>query len=79
MQTGPLVVVTGRFEDADADALAALPHHSSLPVLLTVAPIHDAADRAENTGWRVAAIPPGADLAAVWSATADRGGRRVAR
>lgn len=78
VQTGPLVLVTGRFEPADADAVAALPHHSSLPVLLTVAPLHDAADRAEATGWRVAAIAPGTDLAAVWVASVDRGGRRVA-
>jgi len=78
VQTGPLVVIMGRCEDADADVLAPLPHHSSLPVLLLVAPLQDAVARAAATGWRVAAIPPDADLAAAWTGVVDRGGRRVA-
>ncbi len=77
VQTGPLVLVTGRIDDADADLLAPLPHHSAMPVLLAVAPQHDALARAEETGWRVASVPPDSDLAAAWLTVADRGGRHV--
>ncbi len=77
VQTGPLVLVTGRLDDADAGVLAPLPHHSALPVLLAVAPQHDALAHATATGWRAAAIPPDADLSVVWNAVVDRGGRRV--
>jgi hypothetical protein len=82
VQTGPLVLVTGRFDAADADLLAPLPHHSALPVLLAVGSDsagaqHDALARAAATGWRVASIPPDADLAAAWTGVVDRGGRRV--
>lgn len=78
VQTGPLVLVTGRIEDEDVDLLAPLPHHSAMPVLLAVAPQHDALGRAAASGWRTAAIPPDADLAAAWSGVVDRGGSRVA-
>jgi len=77
VQTGPLVLITGRLDDGDVDVLAPLPHHSAMPVLLAVAPQHDALARAEATGWRTAAVPPDSDLAAAWIAVADRGGRRV--
>lgn len=77
VQTGPLVLVTGRFDEADADALAALPHHSAMPVLLTVAAQPGAITRAEAYGWRVAAVPPDADLGAAWISVSERGGRRV--
>ena len=77
VQTGPLVLITGRIDDADAGVLAPLPHHSAMPVLLAVAPQHDALARAEATGWRVASIPPDSDLGAAWITVSDRGGRRV--
>lgn len=77
VQTGPLVVITGVFDSTDADALAALPHHSALPLLLVVAPRADALARAAATGWRTGSIPPGSDLAAAWAGAVDRGGRRV--
>jgi len=77
VQTGPLVIVTGRLDDGDVDELAPLPHHSAMPVLLTIAPQHDTLLRAESTGWRVASVPPDSDLAAAWLSVADRGGPRV--
>jgi uncharacterized protein (DUF58 family) len=73
MMTGPVVVVTGRFDARDADALAPLVHHSALPVLLAVSPSGDALDRAAEFGWRAAAIDPDADLVGAWSRAADRG------
>jgi hypothetical protein len=77
--TGPLVVITGRFDEADAAALAPLTHHSSLPLLFAVAPVGDALDRAHETGWHCAQIDPDADLAAAWGAVADRGVSNVLR
>lgn len=75
--TGPLVYVTGTLTMADAEALAPLTRHSTLPVLLAVAPHEDALARSAAAGWRVAAIPPDADLAAAWAAAVERGARRV--
>lgn len=76
-QTGPLVLVTGRIDDADTVLLAPLTHHSTLPILLTVAPHEDALARSVEAGWHAAAIPPDADLAVAWLAALDRGSRRV--
>jgi len=75
--TGPLVYITGVIGDADIDALARLPRHSSMPVLLAVAPRGDALARAAAAGWRAAIIAPDDDLASAWSAAVDRGARRV--
>ncbi len=75
--TGPLVLVTGAIDDADAAALAPVPHHSSLPVLLSVSAHQSVLAHAAETGWRVAAIPPDADLAAAWNGVVDRRGTRV--
>lgn len=77
--TGPLVVVTGRLDEADAGTLAPLVHHSSMPLLFAVAPVGDAFDRAHDAGWRCAAIDPDADLAAAWGAVSDRGVSHVLR
>jgi uncharacterized protein (DUF58 family) len=77
VQTGPLVLITGRLDEAEAQVLAPLPHHSAMPVLLAVAPQHEALAHAAGSGWRVASVPPDADLAAAWISVADRGGRRV--
>lgn len=73
VMTGPVVVITGRFDARDADALAPLVHHSALPMLLAVSPSGDALDRAAEFGWRAASIDPEADLVAAWSGAADRG------
>ncbi|QOC27420.1 DUF58 domain-containing protein [Microbacterium sp. PAMC21962] len=81
ISAGPVVLVTGAIDDADAAALAALPHHSTLPVLLTVAVSEAARARAVDTGWRLGVIAPGADLASAWSdavaATSTPGGGRA--
>jgi uncharacterized protein (DUF58 family) len=73
ISTGPIVLVTGRLESTLADAIAAVPHHSGLPLLLVVSPQGDALDRAEASGWRAADIGPGADLGAAWADVAERG------
>lgn len=82
VQTGPLVLVTGPLEQGDVDLLAPLPHHSALPVLVSVAsqvasPQGDILARAANTGWRVVAAAPGEDLAAAWGAASERGMSRA--
>lgn len=75
--SGPLVYITGAMTEADAAALAPLAHHSSLPIVLAVAPQGAALVHAAESGWRTAQIPPASDLAAAWSLVADRGARRV--
>ena len=84
--TGPLAVVTGAIGEADAAALTPLVHHTSLPMLLAVTstgpldpsgPVPGALRHAAETGWRVAEVDAGADLAAAWNAVADRGARRA--
>ena len=40
-------------------------------------PVPGALRHAAETGWRVAEIDAGADLAAAWNAVADRGARRA--
>lgn len=75
--TGPLVLVTGRIDEADAEVLAPLAAHSALPVLLAVAPQHHALERAARAGWRAAVVQPDGDLAASWAAAVERGASRV--
>ncbi|WP_100811842.1 DUF58 domain-containing protein [Microbacterium sp. BR1] len=72
-QAGPIVLITGILRLQDADALAPLAHHSSLPILLVATPSAEALERATQAGWRTAAIGPEVDLAGVWSEVADRG------
>jgi len=75
--SGPLVVIAGRFDAADAAALAPVAHHSSLPLLFAVSPVDDALPRAAGHGWRVAAIGAGDDLASAWQQVVERGVRHV--
>ncbi len=77
--TGPVVLVVGRLDPADADAIAPVAHHSTMPVLFVVAPVGDAVERARSHGWRVAVVDPDADLAAAWSAVVSRGVSNVVR
>lgn len=72
-EAGPLVLITGILRLQDADVLAPLAHHSSLPMLLAATPSADALERATQAGWRTAAIGPDVDLPDVWSDVADRG------
>lgn len=73
ISTGPIVLITGRLDAAQADALAPVPHHSGLPLLLVVDPQGDALGRAEASGWRSAGIGIGVDLGAAWADIAERG------
>ncbi|MCR2799671.1 DUF58 domain-containing protein [Microbacterium sp. zg-Y818] len=70
--SGPVVVIVGRFDAADAAALAPVAHHSSLPLLFAVSPVDDALPRAAAHGWRVASIPAGADLVPAWQQAVER-------
>ena len=73
VMTGPVILVVGRFDPSDADAIAPVAHHSTLPMVLAVGPLGDALDRAADHGWRVAAIDPDGDLAAAWGNAVGRG------
>lgn len=75
--TGPVVVVTGILDEADAALLSPLAHHSTLPILLAVAPRGAALARAAEAGWRAVDIGPGVDLAGAWRSAVDRGTSRV--
>ncbi|GAA3912802.1 DUF58 domain-containing protein [Microbacterium invictum] len=70
--TGPLVVITGRFDEADAETLMPLVHHSTLPILLTVSPQGQALAHVAEAGWRAAAISVESDLSDAWIAAIDR-------
>lgn len=70
--TGPVVVIVGRFDPADAEILAPMAHHSSMPLLFAVAPVGDALARAARAGWHCAHLEQDGDLAATWRAVADR-------
>jgi uncharacterized protein (DUF58 family) len=77
--TGPVILIVGRLDPADAGYIAPIAHHSALPALFAVAPVGDALDRAAEAGWRCASIDPDADLAAAWGAVSDRGVTGVLR
>ena len=77
--TGPVILILGRLDAADADALAPIVHHSSLPILFAVAPAPDALDRAFDAGWHAASIHPDSDLASTWTAVVERGVSRAFR
>lgn len=79
VSTGPLVLIVGRFDEADAAALAPLVHQSSMPLLFAVAPVGAALDRAHDAGWHAAPIDPETDLVTAWAAVADRGANSVLR
>jgi hypothetical protein len=71
--TGPVVLIVGRFDAADCDLVSQVAHHSTLPMLLAVAPMGDVLDRAADRGWRVGTIDPECDLAFVWGSAVGRG------
>ncbi|SIT69451.1 DUF58 domain-containing protein [Microbacterium sp. RU33B] len=73
VMTGPVVLIVGRFDPADAATIAPVAHHSTMPILFAVAPVGDALDRAVDLGWHAAAITPVSDLVAAWSAVGERG------
>ncbi|GAA1968142.1 hypothetical protein GCM10009776_33960 [Microbacterium deminutum] len=71
--TGPIILIVGRFDLADAEAVAPVAQHSSLPLVFAVAPVGDALERAAFSGWHIGVIDPGADLAVAWSSAVGRG------
>lgn len=71
-QTGPVVIIAGRFDSQDADALAPLTHHTSFPVLLATEPTWGAVERARAHGWHAAAAPADADIEEAWAQALER-------
>ena len=71
--TGPVILIVGRFDPADVEFVAPVAHHSTLPLLLAIAPVGDALDRAADSGWHVGTVDPDADLAVVWGGAVGRG------
>ncbi|MHC2998693.1 DUF58 domain-containing protein [Microbacterium sp. HJ5] len=71
--TGPVILIVGRFDPHDAEAIASVAHHSTLPMVFAVSPVGDALDRAADHGWRVGAIDPDGDLAVAWGNAVGRG------
>ncbi|HET6302060.1 DUF58 domain-containing protein [Microbacterium sp.] len=77
VMTGPVVVITGRFDTADAAALAPIVHHSTLPVLLTVSPSAGSLERAADLGWRVGRIGEESEITPAWVNAVDRAAANV--
>lgn len=73
VMTGPVILIVGRFDVSDAEAIAPIAHHSTLPMVFSVAPVGDGLDRAAERGWRVGVIEPDGDLAAAWGHAVGRG------
>ncbi|MFS0866690.1 DUF58 domain-containing protein [Microbacterium sp. 179-B 1A2 NHS] len=74
---GPVVVVTGPVDEADAAALAPIVTHTSLPVLIAVGAAPDGLRAAETAGWRATALEPADEAARLWADMTERGGIRV--
>ena len=77
VSTGPLVLIVGRLDPADAIALGPVSHHSTLPILLCAAPVGDALVIAAEHGWHVAAIGVDGDLGVAWGNAIGRGVHHV--
>jgi hypothetical protein len=75
--TGPVVVITGRLTDDDADALAPLGAQSALPVLLAVDSPRGSVERTRAYGWHAAALGQEGEIAAAWANAVERGPARV--
>lgn len=75
---GPVVVVTGEIDAADAAALLPIVPHTSLPVLYTLGGRGDALRAVGEAGWRVQQLEPEDEAAGLWSTMTElRGGSRV--
>lgn len=79
VSTGPVVVIVGRLDPADADAIGPVAHHSTLPLILAAYPVGDALERAADHGWNVATIDPERDLGLTWVNAVGRGVQHVLR
>ncbi len=73
VSTGPIILIVGRFDPADAEVIGIVAQHSSLPLVFAVAPVGDALQRAAEAGWHIGVIDPEADLAVAWSSAVGRG------
>lgn len=73
VSTGPIILIVGRFEPADADIIAPVAQHSTLPLVFAVDPVGDALQRAADAGWHIGVIDPGGDLAITWGSAVGRG------
>lgn len=76
--TGPLVLIAGRFDDADAATIGPVAAHSTLPILVATAPVGAALDHARRFGWHPITGVDDAGLVAGWSAAVSHGVGRVA-
>ncbi|MFJ6678734.1 DUF58 domain-containing protein [Microbacterium sp. NPDC091382] len=72
---GPVVVVTGEVDPADAASLAPIVGHSSMPVLFTLGGAGDALRIARESGWRVQRLEPEDELESLWSGVEGFRGR----
>lgn len=63
---GPVVVVTGEIDDADAAALAPIVAHSTLPLLFCLDGDGGGLRRAREAGWRVSVLEPEDELDRLW-------------
>ncbi|MCK6080317.1 DUF58 domain-containing protein [Microbacterium sp. EYE_5] len=63
---GPVAVVTGEIDDADAAALAPVVGHSSLPVLFALGGEGDALRIAAEGGWRVRPLEAEDEIDRLW-------------
>jgi hypothetical protein len=79
VSTGPVVLIVGRLDPADADAIGPVAHHSTLPLVLAASPVGDALERAADHGWNVATIDPDRDLGLTWVNAVGRGVQHVLR
>ncbi|WP_431798985.1 DUF58 domain-containing protein [Microbacterium kunmingense] len=79
VMTGPIIVLTGRLDPADVDALAPIVHHSTFAVLLAASPRSGALDRAGDIGWHAVHLDPDGDLVQEWAAAGERGVSRALR
>ena len=81
--TGPLVLIAGRFDEADAATIAPIAPHSTLPVLIVTGPVGAALEHARQAGWHpISLSAPDREgeetgLALGWSAAVSHGVGRV--
>lgn len=79
VSTGPVVVITGRLDPADVDAVAPVVHHSTFPVLFAASPRSGALDRAGDSGWHAVPLEAEGDLVQAWATASERGVSRALR
>lgn len=71
--TGPLVLIAGRFDEADAATIGPLAAHSTLPILVATAPVGAALDHARHAGWHTMTLSEEIGLGVGWSAAVSHG------